>query len=748
MWIKSLPNKSRLLTGIVTMAALILSLVPAANAGWRQFPGLEDDHPFFLFKAYGAMEEIDGTLWALRNVARGSTYWFDNAIEALSLDGVSGRWKRSSDLVPFAVGRSAYGMKLVGVNGEPWLLWADFNNLRVRLSRFDADANKWRHMKDPLPPGEWTDPRLTHPSVDFTAVNEGGRSVPYAVFQVNSAGHDSRRFVVERLDHGTGDWERVGQVLGGRHNSGGAQVEITDIGGTPWVVWNYQRYCPCTLGAARLDRQSNKWIKAPDVVTEPSDERVIFSFTGVKEGSIEVPYISWERYKFNGFGGYRKLFVARLANGKYWQMVGDPVAKRAGTQSTLTYSPQLVNVNGVPWVSWVDDRNDNRISRYLPSENKWLEVGSDAAEPISPEYTLDDFTAVDGIPWVLWDENATKTSESDSELHAARLDPDFLEVTSKPRADSATVTAKLNAFGLPYKVGLRYGDGERLDRSSELTETSGEDPVSITTELSGLSPATSYHVQPFAQVGLDKFNLALGPRARLTTRSIPKCDNKTASTVGGKAVPIELSCKDLDSDPLTYAIVKQPEHGKATLNTGLGLPPTVSYLADSEYSGGDLFTYRATDSEGNESNPASVNITVSGGGKTDKPGKTDDPPRKTDDKAPSSPAPTGHPPILSKARLKIVAKRSCVSRRKIRIVIETDKDHSVERATVKVRGMRARFLSGRRTKGPIRLAGLPKGRVKVTVVATMTDGTVVKKVRKYRTCRRKKSRRRTLKTWN
>jgi hypothetical protein len=78
-----------------------------------------------------------------------------------------------------------------------------------------------------------------------------------------------------------------------------------------------------------------------------------------------------------------------------------------------------------------------------------------------------------------------------------------------------------------------------------------------------------------------------------------------------------------------------------------------------------------------------------------------------------------------------VPARPCVSRRRFPIRL---RGLTLRRATIYFNGRRVRTLRGRRTRVPIDLRGLPKGIVRVRVVARTVRGTRVTTTRTYRTC--------------
>lgn len=90
-----------------------------------------------------------------------------------------------------------------------------------------------------------------------------------------------------------------------------------------------------------------------------------------------------------------------------------------------------------------------------------------------------------------------------------------------------------------------------------------------------------------------------------SSNTAPVCTNLNANTQAGAAVDIAPSCKDADSDPLTYAIGAQGTKGTASVANG-----QLRYVAASGASGTDTFTYAASDGQGGTSSPATVTVTI------------------------------------------------------------------------------------------------------------------------------------------
>jgi hypothetical protein len=79
--------------------------------------------------------------------------------------------------------------------------------------------------------------------------------------------------------------------------------------------------------------------------------------------------------------------------------------------------------------------------------------------------------------------------------------------------------------------------------------------------------------------------------------------------------------------------------------------------------------------------------------------------------------------------------RPCVSRRRLTIHLHPGAGQRLRSVTVAVNGKPVRILHGSRSRVPINLAGLPRGRFRVTVTAVTTTGQRLTVTRHYRTCR-------------
>ena len=99
------------------------------------------------------------------------------------------------------------------------------------------------------------------------------------------------------------------------------------------------------------------------------------------------------------------------------------------------------------------------------------------------------------------------------------------------------------------------------------------------------------------------------------------------------------------------------------------------------------------------------------------------------------PEPTGA--ALADA-LGLPSARRCVSRRRFTVRLRVPGGARVVSATVKINGKDTARVKGARTRAPVNLRGLPRGKVKVTIATRSSSGRTYKSKRTYRTCRAKR----------
>jgi hypothetical protein len=111
---------------------------------------------------------------------------------------------------------------------------------------------------------------------------------------------------------------------------------------------------------------------------------------------------------------------------------------------------------------------------------------------------------------------------------------------------------------------------------------------------------------------------------------------------------------------------------------------------------------------------------------------TPNPPTAPRTPTPVTPTPTPAGPIT--AELGLPSARACVSRRRFTIRLKAPKGTRVKSATIAINGKVKARVKGGRTRAPVNLRGLPKGKVKVKVTVRASNGRTYVSTRTYRTC--------------
>ncbi len=164
----------------------------------------------------------------------------------------------------------------------------------------------------------------------------------------------------------------------------------------------------------------------------------------------------------------------------------------------------------------------------------------------------------------------------------------------------------------PQTVAVTYNTAKSITLSATGTGVLTYSVVSQPTHgtLSGDAPALTY-TPTSNYVGSDSFtfrasNGAESAAATVTINVLPAAPVANELSVEASFnATTQITLTATGTGNLTYAIVRPPAHGALA-----GTAPNVSYTPDSNYSGPDSFTFKATDENGQESVPATVSITV------------------------------------------------------------------------------------------------------------------------------------------
>lgn len=171
----------------------------------------------------------------------------------------------------------------------------------------------------------------------------------------------------------------------------------------------------------------------------------------------------------------------------------------------------------------------------------------------------------------------------------------------------ATGTGGLASFSLPYvaPAGVRFITATATAlppmRSSDPLAAGGQPAAPISDR--GVAPAPPTGTSEFSPT----FQVAAGPNSPPTAvDDAYSTDEDTTLVIGAAGMGVLANDTDVEPGPLTAELVSPASRGVVTLNPN----GTFSYVPNLNANGLDTFTYRAIDSGGAASPPATVRISV------------------------------------------------------------------------------------------------------------------------------------------
>ncbi len=203
-------------------------------------------------------------------------------------------------------------------------------------------------------------------------------------------------------------------------------------------------------------------------------------------------------------------------------------------------------------------------------------------------------------------------------------------VESEP-SNELQYTTPPNHAPIAFSQSLVVAENSTVDASVQATDpdldslqlTLRRSPVHGT--LGGIWPNFTY--QPNANFyGNDSFTFTANDgtaESEIATVSIsvqkvnhpPVAHAQTITSNGSSLLSLQLTGSDLDRDPITYNIIRQPQNG-----TLIGTPPTLTYLPRVGLKKSDSFSFSVNDGTA-ESLPAMVTLTASAPNHPDSPSK-------------------------------------------------------------------------------------------------------------------------------
>ncbi|HEY0194647.1 MAG TPA: Ig-like domain-containing protein, partial [Kofleriaceae bacterium] len=241
--------------------------------------------------------------------------------------------------------------------------------------------------------------------------------------------------------------------------------------------------------------------------------------------------------------------------------------------------------------------------------------GSGAALLYTPS---PNFNGTDSFTFRIYDANLLASQDATVTIHVA-------PVADAPIAGSFDVST---AEDTPLPITLRGSDPDGKPIQYQITGQPVHGTLTGTPPALTYTPAANYNgADSFSYVVSDDARTSAPGRVSITVTLVndpPVAQPAQVTTAEDTPIAITLTATDSDSDvaQLTYSIYTPP--AKGTLS---GTPPDLTYTPNANFTGVDVFEFRARDGV-SFSAPVSVTITVT---------PVDDPPTPADDYAATDP---------------------------------------------------------------------------------------------------------------
>jgi hypothetical protein len=492
---------------------------PGADAAWNQPSGSSLNVSTASDAANPSIANLGGVPyvgWAEGNPAQAYVKRLDGSSWSIVGSG-------SLNISP---SRSALDVNVASVGGTPYVAWSETNGTAYQLYVKRLDGSAWVSVGS----GSLNVNASQNAFIPEVA-DVGG--TPYVVWEEsNGAG---LQIYVKRFDGNS--WVGVG---GGSLNidptkNANTTPSITTVGGAAYVAWS--EYNGAMIGQVHVKRfDGSSWVSVGSSSLNVDATKNAFRPSISNVGG--VPYIAWDESN----GTAAQIYVKRF-DGSSWVMVGSGALNIDTTKDAIV--PNLVSVGGNPLVGWQEQSGG--VSRLYVKRfdgTGWNLVGGTLnVNPSNNAYFFSDPEIVDvgDVPYAVWQES----DGTHTQIRLKRLEPDIMSESAVPTANAATLSAQINDFHVPLPIGFELGRTTAFGRQTPLHSSPGTGVSTITEQVSGLTPATSYFYRVF---GSDTFRetsqgatrsfttLALGPPA-LTKVTLTKVSQSHRRWREGSGLP-------------------------------------------------------------------------------------------------------------------------------------------------------------------------------------------------------------------
>jgi hypothetical protein len=411
------------------------------------------------------------------------------------LDGAA--WTEVGGSLNVSTTRDAFAPAIVGVSGVPHVAWQEYDGSHYQLRVKRLEAGSWTAVGDSL--NVSASQNAGPPSI----ADIGG--VPYVTWSESDGTHTQIR--VKRFDGVT--WQAIGGPVNVSATRNAAGPSIASVAGIPYIAWTEDDGTANQIRVARLDGAG--WVHVGGSLNVSSAQHAEAPTIAAVGG---VPYVVWPEHTAT----VNQVFAKRL-DGATWTPLGGALNASA-TDPAGHPSIGAVGATAVAvWHEYGGGVYHVFAKRFDGSD--WALLGSPLNEVAGNLAQSPTIASIGGVPYVAWDEYDTATTR---QIRVKRLEPDIGAEAAIPTATGATLTAQVNDFGLALPVGFEYGTTSAFGTATPLQSTSGAGASTVTQDIAGLAPQTSYSFRAFGSDGARQTSLG-------TTQAF------TTLAAGGGGVP-------------------------------------------------------------------------------------------------------------------------------------------------------------------------------------------------------------------